>query len=941
MTVLRVTLLGTFAVQRDNTPVTSFRGDKVRALLAYLAVEAGRPHARSSLAALLWPDQPQAAALNNLSQTLKRLRDALSPDPAGSPVLLLTRQTVEWNPANDIQIDVATFLRLANSETTDNLEAAAALYGGRFLPGFDLPDCQEFDEWVALTREHLERLALRVWDTLAQAHLAGRSYEAAEVAARRQLAIDPWREAAHRQLMEALVGVGQRTAALAQYVACAEILKSELGVEPDPQTTALYEDIRDGVLSAEPRGTQAGHRLPVPLTPFIGREEELVELQTLLRMPETRLLTLVGSGGMGKTRLALELARTQLHTFTDGVLFVPLVPLTDPSAIVPTLAATLALSAPISDCRRAVLETLRDKQVLLVMDNFEHLLDDADIVVDILQAAPQVTIVATSREPLNVRGEHVFLVQGLPYTHAGVEADVPSTPAVRFFVQSAQRIHLDFMPDATDLAAALRICHLVQGMPLGLELAAAWTATFPVGDIASEIERSADFLAAEWRDVPERQRSIRAVFDWSWCLLTDREQRVLRQLAVFRGGFSREAAQEVAGASLSLLMSLLRKSLVFRMQGTHGTVRYDIHELLRQFVDEHLEATPKEHEAAQIRHSTFYLALAEGASVEYTGPRQIEWLERMESEHDNIRAAQSWLAERGEVETEIQFAGAVAYFWFVRGFHIEWRERLLHLLSQPEGKAPTAARARALNAAGYFEWVAGNLDEARSLLSEAVQISREVRADATLAFGLSYLGGVANDQGDPVGGEALLEESLTIWRAQDSPNNLGLSLMFLGDSALRQGDRVRARAAFTESALLLRETQNLSLLPYPVRRLGDLARQDGDSDRAAAHYTESAVLNRDVGDRRGLAAALVGLAAVAGDCRQWVHMARLLGAAEGLLQSVHMLLLPSDGEQFAQCVSRVRAQLDSASLHSAWTDGNTLSLEQLMVWVQELEAVCP
>jgi predicted ATPase len=338
------------------------------------------------------------------------------------------------------------------------------------------------------------------------------------------------------------------------------------------------------------------HNLPAQLTPFVGREHELVEINAALDDPDVRLLTLVGAGGMGKTRLALETAYQRLNRYADGAFFVALAPVASPAAIASAIATSVGLELT-GDIRQALPFALRDKQALLLLDNFEHLLEGANGIVELLEAAPGLQFLVTSRERLNVLGEHAYVVRGMNYGESGSREAMPAA-AIRLFEQSARRVKPDFVVGNDNLTVVARICALVEGMPLGLELAAAWADMLPLDEIASEIEQSIDFLSSDWKDAPERHRSLRAVFDSSWRSLDEFEQRIFRSLSVFQGGFTREAAQTVAGASLRALARLGHKSLLYQRGG-----RYEIHELLRQFGAEQLHLSPKERVAVEERHS--------------------------------------------------------------------------------------------------------------------------------------------------------------------------------------------------------------------------------------------------------------------------------------------------------------------------------------------------
>jgi predicted ATPase/DNA-binding SARP family transcriptional activator len=645
MPPISLRLLGTFQVLRDGAPVTRFRGDKVRALLAYLASEADRPHARAALAALFWPEQGDDLALRNLTQALTRLRAALGDE---GTLLDSTREALRWRAA--AWVDVQEFEQLARSTEAADLARAIELYGGEFLSGFSLPGCEAFEEWLLLMREQLHQLALGTLARLAEMHEQTGDYAALCASARQQLALEPWDEAAHRQLMRGLALAGDRSAALNQYERCREVLANELGVEPDVETRTLYERIRAEEFTPATRDVAAPrHNLPALLTSFVGREAELAELAVLRAQPDMRLLTLVGAGGMGKTRLALEIARASLETYADGVFFVPLASLATASELPSAVAQALDLALH-GDPATVLLRFLRTKQLLLILDNFEHLSDGADLVMALLQEAPEVQIIATSRARLNVRGEQIYLVQGLEYAAEATPAEATTSPAMHLFVQAARRAQPSFNLSEANLPGLLQICRLVYGMPLGLELAAAWAEMLSLDEIAHEVERSAEFLMAEWADAPERQRSMRAVFDWSWRLLSESEQQVLCRLAVFRGGFTREAAEQVAGASLRVLTTLVHTSLLRRADGSAtSTGRYQLHELLRQFAAEQLHALPHERVVVGARHSTFYLQFVAERERRLARNELHEAAAEIQRELDNVRQAWAWAAEHAQV----------------------------------------------------------------------------------------------------------------------------------------------------------------------------------------------------------------------------------------------------------------------------------------------------
>jgi predicted ATPase/DNA-binding SARP family transcriptional activator len=745
MQILSLNFLGAFEVIAANRAISAFRTDKVRALLVYLALEASRPQQRDRLAAIFWPESDQESARYNLRLTLHRLRQTLAAAVPGiaDTVFTVTRSTITFHPAAT-RVDVVRFQQLITdceahthadlyrcALCVARLHQAAELYRGELLAGFGIADAPAFEEWLLLRREMLHQLALLALHHLAVAYELQGQLEPALAYARRKLALDPYREETHQQVMRLLARGGQISQALAQYERCRRLLREEVGVDPDAETVALAEQIRTGKFDkgtswqddadAERRTVTEStshsiplsptqlvtvsphHNLPTHLTPFIGREQELAELGALLQEPEVRLVTLVGPGGMGKTRLAVEVGKRALAAFADGVFFVPLASLAAPSAIAAAIATALGLTLQ-GDLAQALGQILRFKQMLIILDNCEHLLPAAfaatqttpdhegatslgQLVADLLHVAPGVRMLATSRERLNLRAEHLYRVEGMDLAQGATLAHAAGAAAVRLFVKSVQRIQPHFALQQANLSAVLRICRFVQGMPLGLELAAAWADQLTIADIAQEIEGNVDFLTSEQHDVPVRQRSMRAVFAWSWRLLNGQEQGVLRQLSIFRGGFTREAAQTITGASLPVLTSLVHKSLLrvvqqpVRDEQTGNAVRYELHELLRQFAEKQLALIPTAAETVAAQHSQFYLHLLAGCEQRLARDDFKTAVAELQCEIDNLRQAWATAARLRQLEALDAAAFALWLFYEFAGLGAEGAQ-VFHVAAQ-------------------------------------------------------------------------------------------------------------------------------------------------------------------------------------------------------------------------------------------------------------------
>ena len=642
--VIQAKLLGTPRLKQGDLwlePAPS----KTSALLYYLAYQGGWV-SRDEVMVLFWPDTLESKARSNLRQRLSMLRKLPHTD-----ALEVEKLRLRWS----VEVDVKTF-KIA-LERDDSGEAFRH-YGGELLSGFRLgEEAPEFESWLETERQALHReWRGAVFSLASELGSSQRFPEAARVLERLQLA-DPVDEEALRRYLECLYLGGRRDAALHAFERFAQSLESDLGGEPEDSTLALIETIRQErrlegasgsgaatAMTVEPARqdsqspTRPQHNLPPQPTRFVGREGEKAQLRAQLSDPTCRLVTIVGPGGIGKTRLALEVARGQLDVFTDGVCFVSFTSLTSPESIPDRIAEALDLTMFMhGDVTELILSFLQGKNMLLVLDNLEHLLEGVGFIRDIWQHAPQVKLLATSRERLNLQAEQVHTLEGLSQPQEG-EASTEPSDAVRLFLQSAERSGLEVALTDEDTPAIARICQMVGGMPLAIELAASWLRALTPADIAEEIEQGLGVLRVSTRDAPERHKSIRAVFDHSWKLLTSGEQLVLRKLAVFRGGFTREAAREIAGASLPLLAGLVDKSFLRR---THEG-RYRRHPLVLEYAAERLAGHPEERAETEEKQGRYYLELVRAQVQGLFTRRHVETRQLLSEELANIRAAWSW-----------------------------------------------------------------------------------------------------------------------------------------------------------------------------------------------------------------------------------------------------------------------------------------------------------
>ena len=879
---LIISLLGGFQVTLNEKPIQKFYSKKSQALLAYLAVEAYQVHERVRLASLLWPDIAETYALQNLRQALSRLRRTLKESDATSPFLQVSRTHIQVNPKSDYQIDVVDFLTLLDQATPNwgQLDQAMTLYQGALLHGFTLPDSQLFTDWFLSKRAMYQQMALSALHTLTEHALTTQlDYETAVRHARRQLTIDNLQEVAHRQLMQALVGLGQRSVAIAQYEACRQILDENLGVAPASETTALYEAILSGAFMPAPKLTTPvpRHNMPSTITPCLGRETELAQLLTLFSKANTRLVTLVGPGGIGKTRLSLEfghqLILPKVHP-ADSVFFVPLTAVENTTHLATTIATSLKIPLSGSEpTERSVFNYLYNKHLLLILDNLEHLPDAPDFVTQLLQQTHQLQLLATSRSRLNIPGEQVMELQGLAFPEKKAPSSPPSQTfaAMNLFALAAHQVNIGFKLTPENSSIIAQICQLVNGLPLGIELAAAWTRILSPIEIKAGIEQDLDFLAHSQRRPLQRHMSLRAVFSYSWSLLTEQAQQTLLRLAIFRGGFNRQAASQVANAPLTILANLLDHSWLQRTASPHG--RFEILDILRRFIADKLAKRQQVEYDTQRKHATYFASFLQTKTTELQGGDQKQALADIGIEIENIRIAWVWAVQNSHWEIIGMALEGLFHFYDTQSWFREGKRQFEYALSTlppPTDELGHITHAKLLARLGWFTFHHGQIDQSLMLLTQSLNQFKQQQDHKSHIFNLNYLGAIKRHQGEQTQNPAYyrearqyLDEGLQLAQQVGDHLNASIALNILGQISSLEGDYVNAKALCEQGLALKRQIGDQWGMTFSLTYLGRVAQALGNHQEAHTLLRESMEISREFDDRRGVAFALYNLGDVA------------------------------------------------------------------------------
>ena len=985
-----IELLGGLVVRQEQRVLSRFPTRKSASLLAYLACFKAKAHGREQLADRFWPGLEPEAARHNLRQTLFSLRRLLEPPgvPAGS-ILIADKAQIRLN-AKAVRTDVAEFEHLLHvaaravplTERLLALEQAAALYKGEFLPDV-------YDEWALLEQGRLSAAWQQMLDELAALYVE-RGHTAKALDCLRQLvSANPFNTAAQESLIRLHAACNQPKRAHQQFQRLADIMAAEWSETPPndlrafvetlplappsrslTMLTALRSPLSVSPLPATPAPLHTpSPRLPVPLTRFFGREEELRQTLTLLTTPQHCLLTLLGPGGSGKTRLAVELGHRLAPAFHNSVYFVPLAGLSSAQAIPGAIAHALEWTlSPSFDPVEQLATALERMPSLLILDNLEHLLPaSADTVTQLIgglmQRVSTLRCLVTSRQRLNIEGEREYQVRPLPVpasTYA-VE-DLVAFPSMAIFLDRAQAIRPDFGLTDGNASTLVALCQRLEGVPLALELAAAQIGVFSPAQMMTQLENRFAFLVHRTRGIAPRHRSLHAALQWSFNLLPPDLQTVLLRLSVFRGGWTLQAAQAICDDEniVDSLHSLREASLIVAEEQGDG-IRFRMLEMVREFAAGLLGS---EQEALGYCHANYFQGYLEDTKPQLSGPLMTVWLDRLEREYDNLVAALVW--QRDHNSSDLYFTSLMWPLWYMRGYYWEAREWITASLQHDTNKT-FALRAQMLNAAGTLAWYQSEYDRAQVYFDEALGIHHHNADQNGVGITLSNLSLLKRDQGDYLSARTLAEQSLETARRFQYTRCMAFALYNIGCAALLQGDYHAAEDALTE-CILLREEGDFWGLGFTLTAQGELACAQGLYAQAQALFQESLGMFRDIREQQGIAGALHGMGKVAfaaGDydsardylleslrlhyvagrktgifqlfCtlsllaaaeNQWTRAARLLGFVHA---GKHIPLTPSERAQVEAACAVAGTVLGEAVLVEIWAQTDSLLLEQVVM----------
>ena len=901
-------LLGPLTVSVDGEPL-ALTGQKPRALLAALLLETNRVVSRDRLIDAVWGEEPPDTARNTLqvyvSQLRKLLPDGVLETASHGYKLVVDREAV----------DLFEFVRLSEEGRNALTAGDAAGAGETLRRALQLWDGAAPADLPEAETARLEELRAAALEDRIDAELALGRHGQVVPELERLVNEHPLRERFRGQLMLALYRCGRQADALGVYQRTRRTLVDELGIEPSASLRKLEQAIlaQDASLNAPQAQPASARRIPAPATPLLGRERELAALAELARAGDTRLVTLTGTGGIGKTRLALELVRRLAPEFRQGAAVATLAPVRDPALVARAILEALEIPETGGDAEQLLIKTVASSELLLLVDNFEQVLPAAPAIARVLEAAPGLKIVVTSRAPLHIAAEREYPVPPL--------AD---DEAAELFVSRAQAANPNFELSEPNAAAVAELCTRLDGLPLAIELAAARTKLLPPATLLSRLANRLELLSGGRRDAPQHQQTLRMTFDWSYELLDAEAQRLFAQLGVFAGGCTLESAEAVCDEPvLEALGTLVDESLVRQRETVTGDARFSMLEIVREYALEKLGAADE----LRRRHLAYFVALAEQAEPELSrGDDQIAWFARLEDEHDNLRAALAFALEAGDVASALRLAVGIRRFWQIHGHLAEGREALEAAVALAPDE-PSELRADALNMIGILAAEQGEFETSRASFEAALGEARAVGSTRVISSGLVNLGNLAFYGGDLDAARRLYEESIQHFELLGDLRGQALAKENIGLMALTAGDIPDAVAWLTEALELARGSGDDREIAAAARSLAAATIELGQAAQASELLTESLALARELGETHGVAICLDTFAGIAATEGEAARAAILFGASDAVRSSIGAQRQPDNQILYDRWLARTLERLDTQSYSKHYEDGRMLSVD--------------
>jgi predicted ATPase/DNA-binding SARP family transcriptional activator len=1009
----RIDMFGGLKAQRGGLTLTGFRSKKTGILLAYLAYHQGKPYTRTALIKLLWPEEIETLWSEELCTekgrgylrvALNALRNQLEPHGmAKGSVLLADRTYVSLEPTTIIT-DVSEFKSALQTPPDDLpkwIEAlihAVELYRGELLSGYEVLGREALglspaQEWILQEREQLAGNSRQALIQLSKHFIEQKDYSRARHYAYKLVEVTPLREKSHINIISRYLSEGRYSEALHHYEEMVRLFREggkQLSEKMREDGEKLRSVFRNKVATQSVSFPLT--RLPLPFTPFFGREQEIAYLQRLLLPNEhpdfthlfeiyVRLVTLTGPGGIGKTRLALKVTERLKPAYNHAVWFVSLADLEDASQISRAIVETIGLqpSPTLEPLEQSIrFFNSRTAPALLILDNFEHLVEPGvAILLGLLTRVPSLKLLVTSRQSLALSeyGEQEFPVPPLPFPE---QTDTPEKllefPSVQLYTSRAQRARPDFLLTTRNASDVSALCQRLEGIPLAIELAAARARIFTPAESVTQFEQSLDLLVSQHKELPIRHRALRTTIDWSYRLLAPTQKQFFTRLSVFRGGWSAEAAASVCEeTSAQECLTQLRVHSLIIVEEVGKEMRFRMLEPLREYAAEQMEEGERVDRTR--RHASYYRHLAEITEPSLTGSEQAAGLERLAREHENLNAALAWASE-SDIDAGLRLAGSLGEYWQVRGHLAEGRRWFGTFLDKGQN-APTEVRAKALSGAGNLALLQGDYAQTRSFYDRSLALWQELGDRKQSGQLFNNLGNLALSQGEYASAQAYYATSLAIGRKVGNKPGISRSLNNLGKVAYEQGDNALARSLYEQSLAGWRELEDRLGIATLLSNLGAVAQEEGDYELASARFLESLASRKELADAQGLVILLFNLGTIALLKQEYatarsrfvecLHKSkelrdiegiiqcleamgelafsqdhferamRLFGAAEALRRSSNIPMPPPQLAEYEQLMAQIRAEVNAQMFEAALKEGHAMNMEMAVAYALETE----